>query len=159
MSENIFEFADHCAPQLVPASAWSSNLRAIMTDAKWREFRELVFIKHGKICAFCGASPKSLDCHEIWKYVQSDKFAGIQSLVKVLPLCKPCHMVCHIGFWSLKGKFEQVLAHMMRVRKISRGYALAEISAANELFEKLSSVEWELDVSAAETYISLKKDA
>jgi len=155
MSENTFEFVDQCGPQLVPASAWNANLRAIMSATEWKKFRQLVIAKHGTSCAFCNAKPKSLDCHEIWRYsIKDGETVGQQTLVKVLPLCKQCHMVCHIGFWSIQGKFEQVLAHMMRTRKLSRVLALAEISAANLVFEKLSRFEWILDVKSAGDYFT-----
>jgi len=154
MSASTFDFPDHCGPQLVPASAWNSNLRAVLSAARWRDFRQAVFAKHGPTCAFCGARPKSLDCHEIWSYsIESDATAGRQSLVKVLPLCKSCHMVCHIGFWSLQGKFDVALAHMMRVRKINRTAALAEITAANAVFEHLSRFDWILDIESAKAYV------
>ena len=153
MSASIFEYPDHCGPQLVPASAWNANLRAIMSAAEWKKFRQLVFAKHGTACAFCEARPKSLDCHEIWRYsIESGAVVGQQQLIKVLPLCKQCHMVCHIGFWSIQGKFEQVLAHMMRTRKLSRAAALLEVSSANSVFEKLSGFEWILDVEHANDY-------
>lgn len=126
-----------------------------MSADRWRSFREAVFAKHGRTCAFCGAKPKSLDCHEIWSYsIEHGATTGRQSLVKVLPLCKRCHMVCHIGFWSLQGKFDEAISHMMRVRKISRSDAMAEITAANAQFEQLSRFEWVLDIESAKGYIS-----
>lgn len=157
MSENIFEFPEHCGPQLVPASAWNSNLRAVFTAVQWRNFRQQVLAKHGHICAFCNSKPKSLDCHEIWRYKKIDHAHGIQSLVKVLPLCKKCHMVCHIGFWSLKGKFQETVAHMMRVRKIDRTAVNAELSEAQRIFDDLSNIEWSLDITAVEDYATIIK--
>ena len=153
MSANIFDFLDHCGPQLVPSSAWNSNLRAILSAAEWRDLRERVFAKHGKQCAYCGSRPRSLDCHEIWSYyIEDGQAAGRQSLVKIQPLCKACHMVCHIGFWSMQGKYDQVLAHMIRVRGISHSAATDEIDAAFTTFDLLSRFEWILDIGAVSFY-------
>jgi hypothetical protein len=154
MSENTYEFPDHCAPQLVPASAFNQNLRAILTKKQWQDFRQKVFIRHGKVCAYCGACPKKLDCHEIWKYQTfPDTENGNQILVKVLPLCTKCHQVCHIGFWSTQGPTDEITKHMAKVRKISVADAKAEIAAAFSLHNHLSAYYWILDVSAAKQYI------
>ena len=65
-------------------------------------------------------------------------------------------MVCHIGFWSLKGKFEEALAHMMRVRKIDRQTANAELSDAQDVFDELSKIEWSLDIASVADYLPVK---
>lgn len=154
MSVNTYEYADHCGPQLVPSSAWNSNLRTILSAAGWRKLREKVLSKHGTNCSYCGSTPRSLDCHEIWSYaIEDGASTGKQKLVKILPLCKACHMVCHIGFWSMQGKHDQVVAHMMRIRKISKNEATAEISAAFQVFDKLSRFEWALDIEAVSFYL------
>lgn len=154
MSASIYEYADHCGPQLVPSSAWNSNLRAILSASEWKALRERVFAKHGKQCGYCRARPRSLDCHEIWSYsIEAGSSSGKQSLVKIQPLCRSCHMVCHIGFWSMQGKYDQVLAHMMRVRKLSKTAAALEVEQAFSTFDALSKFEWILDIGAVSLYI------
>lgn len=154
MSENIYEFPDHCAPQLIPSSAFNQNLRAILTKKQWQKFRQKVFEVHGKFCAYCGAAPQKLDCHEIWKYQAfPEAKVGNQILVKVLPLCTKCHQVCHIGFWSLQGPTDAILKHMAKVRKISISEAKLEVSQSFTLHAQLSDYYWMLDVSAAQQYI------
>lgn len=154
MSVNTYDYADHCGPQLVPSSAWNSNLRAILSKKEWQSLRLRVFQKHGSTCMYCGAKPKSLDCHEIWSYsIEEGQSCGKQTLVKIAPLCKACHMVCHIGFWSMQGKYDQALAHMMRVRKIDKTSASQEIAAAFDNFDQMSRFEWILDIGAVNLYI------
>lgn len=153
MSESTYEFKEHCAPQLVPSSAFNQNLRAIMSATQWKKFRQLVFAKHGLRCQFCNAMPKSLDCHEIWRY-KIDTDIAIQELTAVYPLCKRCHQVCHIGFWQLQGPVDHIIAHMAKVRKISLQQAKKEIADAFVLHNHLSSFEWSLDISAADSYIN-----
>lgn len=129
-----------------------------MSPAEWQAVRLAVFKKHGKSCAFCKKTPKSLDCHEIWSYsIEDGSSIGKQRLIKILPLCKACHMVCHIGFWSLQGKYEQALQHMARTRRISKAAASAEIAEAFQVFEHLSRFEWELEVGAVSSYINENK--
>ena len=147
MPANIYKYPDYLAPQLVPSTAWGSNLRAILTASDWQKVRLTVFEKYGKVCTFCGSKPKSLDCHEIWQYVKDSEDAK-QLLVAVKPLCKSCHAVCHIGFWSLKGPehFDRYKKHMCKVRKISDAEATKEIGAAFKQHAEMSKVEWHLDV-------------
>ncbi len=52
----------------------------------------------------------------------------------------------------MQGKYEQVLAHMMRVRGISRAAAVDEVDAAFATFELLSRFEWILDIGAVSFY-------
>jgi hypothetical protein len=155
MSASIYNFPRHCGPQLVPASAFNQNLRAILSKKNWQDFRQACLAKHGAVCAFCAAKPKSLDCHEIWQY-EVDEVDGIcvQRLMEVLPLCKKCHQVCHIGFWSLKGPIEPIISHMAKVRKIAYSAAQAEIGAAFQTHSKLSDYNFILNIEAAANYIT-----
>jgi len=156
MYASTFDFPEHCGPQLVPSSAFSQNLRAVLSASEWKKFREAVFKKHGMVCSFCGSKPKSLDCHEIWQYQTpiARGEMGRQVLIKVLPLCKSCHQVCHIGFWSLKGNTDHIVAHMCKVRKITKEEAKKEVASAFSLHSKLSEFEYILDIAAASSYIT-----
>ena len=150
MHANTYKYPDFVAPQLVPSTAWGSNLRAVLTPNERKKVRLLIFKKHGEKCWFCKSKPKVLDCHEVWSYTYGTP--NIQSLENIIPLCKSCHAVCHIGFWSLKGPeyFDKYSKHLAKVRKITLDLAHKEISNAFKIHEQMSQVEWELDISCLE---------
>lgn len=53
----------------------------------------------------------------------------------------------------MQGKYDQVLAHMMRVRKLSKAAAALEVEQAFSTFDALSRFEWILDIGAVSLYI------
>ncbi len=66
----------------------------------------------------------------------------MQYLEDIIPLCKACHQVCHIGLWSIKGQFEQVLRHYTKVSGKTREQAIARSNAAFKTFDSRSELEW-----------------
>lgn len=80
--------------ELVPRPLWNKNLRYILHDKKWKEIRQEVLRIHGQECKICKKQPNKLDCHEVWHY---DDINLVQSLVEIIPLCKQCHLLKHIG--------------------------------------------------------------
>jgi hypothetical protein len=53
----------------------------------------------------------------------------------------------------MQGKYDQVLAHMMRVRNLSKTAAALEVEQAFSAFDVLSKFEWILDIGAVSLYI------
>jgi hypothetical protein len=131
--------------QLVPSSCWYSNVRSAVSPSQWKGIRKNVIAHHGCKCFYCGAHPKSLDCHEIWVY--DEGLINCQILADIIPLCKSCHQVCHIGLWSLKGKFDKCIRHYQKVTKKSRVEALADAELAFIEFERRSVLTWETSLN------------
>lgn len=154
MSENIFKYPDHCGPQLIPSTAFGSNVRALVSNKEWKSIRLEVLAKQGNYCKFCNATPSTLDCHEIWSYTwKTGETTGLQSLEDIYPLCKNCHGICHIGFWSLKGSVDHLERHMAKVRRMSIPDVKAEIANAFVVHDQLSKLNWELSVLKLSTYL------
>ncbi|MDF1534223.1 MAG: hypothetical protein P1P69_06945 [Methanosarcinaceae archaeon] len=52
---------------LVPSTAWYSNLRTNISKNKWDKIRKQSYADANHKCAICGADGR-LNCHEIWEY-------------------------------------------------------------------------------------------
>lgn len=82
--------------QLVPSTAWWSNVRSEVTKAQWEVCKRLVRDRSGNKCEICGGRGRQwpIECHEIWKYDDVNK---VQTLVSLIALCPDCHKITHIG--------------------------------------------------------------
>ncbi len=136
---------------LIPQSCWMSNVRSSITDSDWQRVRKVVVGRAGNHCEICGVSPNNharlfMEVHERWHYYQEGS-QHIQKLKRLICLCSKCHMVTHIGFANVRGKAEEVIAHLMKVKSIPRNVAMQEINEAYALWNERNRVKWSLDIS------------
>jgi hypothetical protein len=131
---------------VVPSSAWYSNLRAELTEREWKACQKYAFKKAGYCCEICsGRGPKwPVECHERWEFNEK---TGVQVLKGLEALCPDCHETTHIGLAKVRGRFEQAFSHLMRVNGWTEAKARAHVQAAGEDFHRRSSMPWRLDAS------------
>lgn len=136
---------------LVPASSWFNNVRAVVTKKQWDAIRTKVASKAYDTCEICGGigSKHPVECHEIWEY---DKETLTQKLIGMIALCPDCHMVKHFGLAEIQGKRNKALKHLMKINKITKEEAEKYIAEQFVVWAKRSKRKWELDISL------LKKD-
>ena len=127
--------------QLVPSSAWYSNLRSMIPN--WSEVSNKVRI-NGK-CEICGCETDKLDAHEVWKF---DDENATQSLDRIIAVCKNCHAVIHFGHTQIEGDSEKALAWYMQVNNITKEQALDDITVAFDVWETRSNQHWTMDKKA-----------
>lgn len=106
-------------PELIPFKMHYKNVRAVLSDADWRNLAKLIYKESHYKCDICGAKDK-LECHEVWNF--NDKKLT-QTLVGLTTLCNDCHRVKHIGLARKMGHFQDTLDHMCKVNQISKRYA------------------------------------
>lgn len=137
--------------ELVPSTAWYSNVRDILSQEQWDIVRKQVYDTSWHLCEICGGvGPKHpVEAHEIWKYDDETK---VQSLVKILSLCPDCHQVKHIGLAQIKGKFEIALKHFIKVNKIKRNDAIKYVELQFNIWKERSEHKWKLDISKLKDY-------
>lgn len=142
----LSRYTEHLAIELVPATAWYSNLRSILPPSGWEACKRFVRRRSGDRCEVCGGrGPKwPVECHEIWGY---DDENHVQVLRGLVALCPACHLAKHPGFASTQGKLKETLAHYARVNGVSLRQALADHDEAMGLFEERSRYEWDLDLT------------
>lgn len=131
--------------ELVPSTAWYSNVRSVVTSTQWEKCKRFVSERSGRRCEVCGGrGPKwPVECHEIWAY---DDVRHIQKLEGLIALCPPCHEVKHIGRAQAVGNLERAIKHLMRVNGWRRSDAEFYIEASMEIWAARSCHEWSLDL-------------
>lgn len=133
---------------LIPASCFFKNVRSDIKESHWRVLSKLVRARAGGQCETCGAAedPESgnyLDAHERWHY---DDATHVQKLMRIVSLCKSCHLHTHMGYANIQGKSEEAIAHKMKVSGLSRAEVDQEIEAAFKLWEQRNRGSWKLDL-------------
>ena len=135
--------------ELVPSTAWYSNVRSNVSQAEWDVLRKACYKKAGYKCEICsGKGPKHpVECHEIWEY-DDENFK--QTLKGLIALCPKCHQVKHIGLAQIQGNYEKAIEHMAKVNGISKEDAEIYVEVCFETWSKRSTKEWELDITILE---------
>jgi len=133
--------------ELVPKTAWYSNLRGKMEQGDWDNVRRNTYKLYNYKCGICG-NKGQLHCHEIWEY---DDERNVQTLKGFIALCAMCHHVKHIGLAGILAKrgeldFNKVVEHFMKVNKCSKDVFDTHYQRAAELWEKRSSYKWEINL-------------
>lgn len=129
---------------LVPSTAWFSNLRSELTAAEWTVVAKKSYVRAGYRCEICLGKGHNhpVECHERWEY---DSATKIQKLVDVVALCPACHESTHIGLAETRGRLEPAMNNLMKVAKMTEQEAIQHVDMAYILWEVRSKHEWILD--------------
>lgn len=136
--------------ELVPATAWWSNVRSNVTSTEWSKCKRYSRAKTpGGACIICGGvGPRyPSEAHEIWHY---DDARGIQTLIDIWPLCPLCHQVKHLGRTRMHAtprQWARVIGHLQRVNAWPDWKVEKAVQLAFEIWELRSQTQWKLDVS------------
>jgi hypothetical protein len=85
-------------------------------------------------------------CHEVWDY---DDIAHVATLTSFTILCPNCNLVHHIGRASQIRRFDEALAHMTEVNRMTIEEAIAVANEAFEEWKRRSGQSWTVAVDAA----------
>lgn len=132
--------------ELVPRTAWFSNLRSMVSKEDWDVLRKECYKQAGGICEVCGGKGTNhpVEAHEVWSYDDRNK---IQKLVRLIALCPSCHDVKHIGNAFIRGKHIEAMQHFVLVNNLTEKEAHNLLEKAMKLWEKRSAFEWNCDVT------------
>ncbi|QXL90372.1 hypothetical protein [Salmonella phage NINP13076] len=138
--------------ELVPKTAWFTNLRSHLSKSDWDVVRKKCYAKANYKCEICGGkgTKHPVECHEIWDFGN-----GKITLKGLIALCPSCHEVKHIGLAGIRGRGEIALRHFMKVNDVSRTVAEQYVKEAFALYHERSKRQhWELDVGYLDEYLS-----
>lgn len=137
--------------ELVPATSWFNNVRAVVSKKQWDYLKSQVFSKAYYTCEICGGTGDKhpVECHEIWSF---DNKKLVQKLDGMIALCPDCHMVKHIGLAEVRGQKIRATYHLMSVNKMTIKKAEAYIAEAFKVWAERSKKTWTLDISHLEQY-------
>lgn len=137
-------------PELIPSTAWFSNVRTNVSAADWQKIRKYTSAIDKDICQCCDRNLANFrkDTHEVWEW-RAD--TADQVLVRLKTLCVSCHEVIHFGFAETRGRGAQALKHLARVNKISLEDAALIVEAAFKEWSQRSNIDWKIDLSYLDT--------
>ncbi|SRR5579875_1956833 len=146
--------------ELVPSTAWYSNMRKVMSQAAWDALRKQVYAHHHHRCGICGQTNTRLECHEIWTY-DDEKY--MQKLIGFIALCSLCHHVKHIGLagmFAQEGRldYDRLIAHYCKVNECSPDDFYRDRETAFAQWRVRSQHPWQTDLSRFE-HLIMRSDA
>ena len=141
---------------LVPSTAWYSNLRTKISKTEWDKIRKQSYADTNHKCAICGADSK-LNCHEIWQY---DDKRYIQKLKGFIALCNDCHMIKHIGFAGIQASnglldMNKLIEHFMKVNQVDKNVFDKHHKTSFEVWTERSKHKWNTDLAQWSNLVSL----
>jgi len=129
---------------LVPNTAWFSNLRSELTVPEWASVKTKTFRAANYVCEVCGGRGPDhpVECHERWAYIED---VHLQILDKTIALCPACHEATHFGLARVKGREQEARDQLMRVNRWTHDQVAQHVRLAMADYERRSSMKWRLD--------------
>lgn len=140
--------------ELVPSTAWFSNLRSELSAAEWERVKAQTFKNANYRCEVCqGIGPKHpVECHEVWDYDEKGK---TQTLMRTIALCPNCHASVHYGLSRVLGREKKVRKHLMTVNGWDEKTLDAHVNDANNAWRRRNSITWVLNAKWLISFIEL----
>ena len=131
---------------LVPKSAWYSNLRSILTPSEWTLLRKLTYRRGKHRCEVCfDSGPRNhVDAHERWVF---NNKTYVQTLVDMVCLCPACHEVTHMGLANVNGRAEIAISHLIKITGWTPHQAANHVDEAFDVWHRRSKRGWILDAT------------
>ena len=138
--------------ELVPETAWWSNVRSNVSRAEWELCKRYAKAKTNAVCIICGDSGLNqgwryaVEAHEIWDYDDDDQ---VQTLVDIDPLCPRCHQCKHLGrsrsTMDLR-EWTQLIEHFQKVNDYTDWDTERAIVLAFKQHHDRGTMPWTLEV-------------
>ncbi len=140
---------------LVPKTAWYSNLRKNIPKSEWDKIRKQCYADADHRCTICRVEGR-LNCHEIYEY---DDKKHIQKLKGFIALCGDCHMIKHIGFAGIQAEKElldmdKLIEHFMKVNNVDRKTFDNHNDESFKIWRERSQHEWTTDLAECSELVS-----
>lgn len=102
---------------MIPFSSFGASLSNLLAPDNWREIRKHSHRSAGYVCEICGENDGPIECHEVWSFddVAVIGGKGVQTLLRMLSVCRCCHEMFHPGLASLRGRAAEVAARIKAV--------------------------------------------
>jgi 5-methylcytosine-specific restriction endonuclease McrA len=136
--------------ELVPKTAWYSNVRSNVSKTEWDKIRKQCYAKADFRCEICGGvgNAHPVECHEIWEY---DDDKHIQTLKGLISLCPTCHKVKHSGLARLNGEENLIIKQLMQVNNMTRAEAAKYIDESFYVWSMRNAYDWQCNIDYLKT--------
>lgn len=133
---------------LIPSSCWFTNVRYCVESSDWDIIRKRVYSRINYTCECClkncFKNKVPIEAHERWMY---DYSTYTQKLVRLIGLCKQCHLSTHMGFARINGKEQEALSHLKKVRNFTSDELNEHVNVAYAIWTEKNQFIWNLDLS------------
>lgn len=136
----------------IPQFTWGLSLANKLPRNEWDDLRTKVYRDAGYECEICGATNRTLHCHEVWAF---DYRRKIQRLVRLECCCDLCHDVHHFGRTKLsksKAYVEECIRHWCSVNKRTRNDFMIYEQEIKRLNYKRVDIPWLVKVGRKVLY-------
>ena len=136
---------------LIPQTSWFKNVRSCFSKKDWDIIRKYIYQRTNYICECCGkdcSNTKDIEAHERWLY---DELTSTQKLIRIIALCKKCHMSTHYGLANILGKTKEINEHIKKVKNIDEEELIEHIDEAYKIWNLRNMFQWNLDLSLIES--------
>lgn len=142
---------------MVPQSAWYSNLRSEITAAEWTLLKRKTADAAGSCCEACDERGPQwpVECHERWTF---DEETLVQTLDRTVAFCPDCHEATHYGLATLNGRDGEARNQLMRVTGMIPAQVAQHVRQAGEDWQRRSRMTWALDARWLLEYIPLSEE-
>lgn len=129
---------------LIPSTAWFSNLRSEISPSEWKSVQQKTFNLANMHCECCGGQGRKhpVECHERFTY---NSTSHVQTLISTIALCPSCHKATHFGMAKILGLENMAEAQLQKVNKWNREQTATHISEAFNEWQIRSQQKWILD--------------
>lgn len=158
----------------VPYRASGQSLAGLLSDTSWGHVRKTSYALSGRRCMVCGGRGEGgflseavypageggpgVECHEVWdwKIPSEENGIGVQTLQKLLVVCRNCHVLFHSGFFMGRareqGIEDKVAAAIekrrMLITRMTRDQLSTSLAQSSEHLRKASGIDkWVLNLS------------
>ncbi len=141
--ENEF---DYLFIDLIPHSAWFSNLRSELNKENWDIVRKFIYARANNRCEICGGKGLNhpVEAHERWGWDTKNK---IQVLIGIQALCPNCHEATHMGLAQIKGRYLEAKKHLKKINNWNEEKYLAHEQNSVDLWEDRNKIQnWKLNL-------------
>lgn len=143
---------------LVPRSAWFSNLRSELTPAEWDLARRKTYRNAGMLCQACGGKGPThpVEAHERWHFCEE---TAVQTLTGIDALCPACHEATHYGLARVRGREAFARAQLKKVNGWTDREINAHVAKAMDAYVRRTEIEdWTLDARWLLDYVTLSEE-
>lgn len=142
--------------EMIPQSAWFSNLRSELNPEEWKEVSRKTARQANNHCEICGGqgSAHPVECHERWNF---DMQSHIQTLIRTIALCPACHEATHFGLARIKGRDREAEQQLRKVNNWDEVQVIRHIELAGIAWEQRSAIDWTLDARWLLTFLPLSE--
>jgi len=132
---------------MIPQKCWFNNVRKHIKASNWNILRNFIYNRVDNKCECCNVlktAENPLEAHERWDY---DNINKIQKLIRLVALCRKCHLSTHMGYANVTGRRKEARQHLMEVRNFTEEEFEKHYEEVGNLWVIRNNIDYILDIS------------